>query len=1401
MAKTQETYVREYQSLSAEERHLLQMFALNGFEISRAGIVRHSAAMNWTDAEGRKLTNARAVEPIEKLKKRGFLIPVNGKQNSRLLAHPLVEDFVVQQSVRDGQFDAIANYFLNSHASKREYGFAEPEVSRRDARIAFYSGDVDGFNKYVGELAKRSSRESVDPPELLTPFDAELFEQLHDTFKEQVLLTAGWKAMFSAEGSATVLEYVDVFAASRTKLSAALKDLWLSLAMARGDVKWLDDSYPTYEPSSLTGAGCASFLRGDVETARMCFPLTARGANKFRPRGLSGVACLLSLLKSEDPTHREQAEKLCGEFRKAGPGDLRMVATLIQSFIAHGSHPSDVFERALRTNIDTYSRASPLIRSLAAHVQEWSALTSPISFSQSVLAKAAESYERLGLYWLAALADDAARLAGTSASGTSPTPATSSNSQTPHQHHSLVEWLKATPAWEKKLTAVIAMAAGSRVDDVVVDDISSERMLWEIAYSKGGGSLRFSLRPFVQKRSESGKWSKGRPVALERIYEDRDRGKFDFATTADKKILHSVTEHEERNWRGYTETSYFIDDNVAILALVGHPNVYRKGNRETPIEIVERKPRLIIRRGDDGVELTVEPKPKINGDDVLVVADGPGRLAVVKFTDMHLNLAELLHGGLTVPERHAVQVIEAARVVSAVIETHSELVGDEAGNIVAAADEQAGNPRPHLHVMPYHAGLRAEFYVRPFGDVGPFFHPGEGGDVVFATVNGTSLSARRDFAAERQLAAEIVSACRTLETQVHDPDGGQQDEFLFGDPMHALEFLEQIQPLTDPDGLQIHWPKGKTLTLAGTSGLDNFQLRIRKDRDWFAASGTLTVNKDLTLDMMALIDLLDASPSRFVRMSDGRFLALTDQLRRRLEEVSAYGDRSKDKIRFPGVRAFAMQDFEESMSVKTDKHWRAHVGRIRQATEITPKVPSTFHAELRDYQLEGFHWLCRLAEWGVGACLADDMGLGKTIQALAVIVHRAAEGPTLVVAPTSVCFNWIHEAERFAPTLNVRQFGPGDRDAFFKDLGPRDLVVTSYGLLDRERKRLSGVHWQTVVLDEAQAIKNLNTNRSKAAMSLTADYRIALTGTPMENHLGELWNLYQFLNPGLLGSVEQFQQRYMLPIERDGESTAKQRLKRLIQPFILRRTKAQVLEELPPRTEVTLSVELSDEEAAFYEALRQSAIKKLASANDSQGRHVRILAEITRLRQACCHPDLITENSGISSSKLSLFGETIEELLDNGHQALVFSQFVGHLTILREELDRRGVTYLYLDGSTPAAERRRQVEAFQNGAGDVFLISLRAGGLGLNLTAADYVLHMDPWWNPAVEDQASDRAHRIGQHRPVTIYRFVTRGTIEERIVELHATKRDLADSLLEGSDISGKLTANELLDLMSERT
>jgi SNF2 family DNA or RNA helicase len=334
------------------------------------------------------------------------------------------------------------------------------------------------------------------------------------------------------------------------------------------------------------------------------------------------------------------------------------------------------------------------------------------------------------------------------------------------------------------------------------------------------------------------------------------------------------------------------------------------------------------------------------------------------------------------------------------------------------------------------------------------------------------------------------------------------------------------------------------------------------------------------------------------------------------------------------------------------------------------------------------------------------------------------------------------------------------------------------------------------VFDEAQAVKNSKTKRRRALAKVKADFRLALSGTPVENEVHELWSIFDLLNPGLLGTQRFFAERFD-----GGDETTRagqlSRLAQLVAPFMLRRLKKNVLKELPPKTEVVLDVELSDKEREFYEVLRREARETVLSTKGPQ-RRLQIFAELTRLRRACCHPNLIVEDCDVGSSKLDAFTNLAETLMKNGHRALVFSQFVDHLSLIRERLDELNFSYQYLDGSTRPKARGEAVEKFQSGEGQFFLISLKAGGVGLNLTGADYVIHMDPWWNPAVEDQATDRAHRIGQQRPVTVYRLVAQDTIEERIIELHHQKRDLADTILEGQGQLKKLDLDQLGDLLS---
>ncbi len=377
----------------------------------------------------------------------------------------------------------------------------------------------------------------------------------------------------------------------------------------------------------------------------------------------------------------------------------------------------------------------------------------------------------------------------------------------------------------------------------------------------------------------------------------------------------------------------------------------------------------------------------------------------------------------------------------------------------------------------------------------------------------------------------------------------------------------------------------------------------------------------------------------------------------------------------------------------------------------------------------------------------------------------------------------------------MRLYRGAGRASLLASVGPGDLLVTSYALAVRDAEALGEVRFGTLVLDEAQAIKNALTRRARAVRGLDAELRVALTGTPVENHLGELWSLMRVLTPGLLGSWEHFRDRFATPIERGRDPDRRAALSRLLRPFLLRRTKAEVAPELPPRTEIERFVDLSPAERRLYDEARRAAIEALATGGGDA--RFAIFAALTRLRRLACHPRLHDDTSTVPSSKLAALLETVSELREEGHRALVFSQFTSHLALVREAFDREGITYTYLDGATPSEERTRRIDAFQAGGTDVFLISLKAGGTGLNLTAADYVIHLDPWWNPAVEDQATDRAHRIGQTKAVTVIRLVARGTIEEAVLALHQDKRALAASVFDEEGGAARLSAAELAALI----
>ncbi|MEX2399262.1 MAG: DEAD/DEAH box helicase [Rhodothermales bacterium] len=571
------------------------------------------------------------------------------------------------------------------------------------------------------------------------------------------------------------------------------------------------------------------------------------------------------------------------------------------------------------------------------------------------------------------------------------------------------------------------------------------------------------------------------------------------------------------------------------------------------------------------------------------------------------------------------------------------------------------------------------------------------------------------------------------------------------------------------------------LSVAVQSGIDWFDLNVVLDYD------------GIRLNLQEILEAVRENAD-YVTLRDGSIARFDRSIRDALGFLSAAGRQGPrdGTLRLGRAQLLATEDVVRLADERrTDEAFDATLARLCSFDGIERTPPAAgFAAELRTYQQAGLDWLNFLRTYGFGGILADDMGLGKTVQTLALLhLQRHGEsrrgGPYLVVAPTSIVYNWQREVERFTPDLTTLNYTGPDRPRNLRELRKHDVVFTSYAILRRDAGILAQIDFDTVVLDESQHIKNPDSQTFKAAVSLAARHRLCLTGTPVENSTVELWAQMHFANPGGLGSLNGFKDRFVTPIEKYGDRTAAERLRRLTSPFILRRRKEEVASDLPPKIEQVVYCEMDDTQRSVYEKWRDYYRANVLDHIQAEGldkSRMKVLEGLMKLRQISNHPRLVEANYTGASGKFELLMETLEELRDEGHKVLVFSQFVKMLDVIRAALDGDGVPYAYLDGST--RDRQAVVDAFQQDPTvSCFLISLRAGGVGLNLTAADYVMLVDPWWNPAVEMQAIDRTHRIGQSKAVFAQKLITRGTVEEKILELQARKKQLAEDVVAVDD------------------
>ncbi|HEY6252745.1 MAG TPA: DEAD/DEAH box helicase [Candidatus Angelobacter sp.] len=680
---------------------------------------------------------------------------------------------------------------------------------------------------------------------------------------------------------------------------------------------------------------------------------------------------------------------------------------------------------------------------------------------------------------------------------------------------------------------------------------------------------------------------------------------------------------------------------------------------------------------------------------------------------------------------------------------------------------------PHLQVRPeQHNGpqpsnrLRADLSFRYEGRAVSQTEPGRGWYEA-----ATRRFLCRDLDGEKR-AAELLS---DLGIKFQAP--------TYWDQKPAWDIAPTKLPRIVRELLEAGWhvdAQGKILRRPGA-----FRIDVSSGVDWFELRGEVQYGES-TAKLPELLQALRRGEN-MVQLGNGEYGILPDEWLRRFGHVAGLGMPTNGHLRFQRSQAGLL---DALLAAQPEASCDETFARVRKELALFQGVqaaeqPAGFEGQLRDYQREGLGWMNFLRQFSFGGCLADDMGVGKTAQVLALLeFRRESKGsngharPSLVVVPKSLVFNWKLEAARFTPKLRVLDYTGLARtcDGFAE----HDIVLTTYGTLRRDALVLKEVEFDYVVLDEAQAVKNANTESAKAVRLLRGENRLALSGTPIENHLGELWTLFEFLNPGMLGSAGAF--KVVGGGTRNPDEESRKLLASALRPFILRRTKEQVARELPPKTEQTIYCEMEPAQRKLYNELLQHYRASLLARIETEGMaksKIQVLEALLRLRQAACHPGLLDrKRSDDPSAKLDVLLAQIREVLEEGHKALVFSQFTSFLKIVRERLDAEGIAYEYLDGAT--RDRQAHVDRFQNEAAcQLFLVSLKAGGLGLNLTAAEYVFLLDPWWNPAVEAQAVDRAHRIGQTRHVFAYRLIARDTVEEKVLQLQETKRDLASAII----------------------
>ena len=933
---------------------------------------------------------------------------------------------------------------------------------------------------------------------------------------------------------------------------------------------------------------------------------------------------------------------------------------------------------------------------------------------------------------------------------------------------------KPMPRWEMILNDV-----AQKKQPGSVMNLQEEKKTERIVYILKGSYVYIR----EQTLKKNGDWNAGKEISSNKYSEGN---------------LKMMDEVDERIWKANKNSSYDMTVDTVLPYLVGSDKVFTGYYAPfSPVTVEEEKPYLLFEQNDKGFEITSN-LPKLDNDNKneYVKKLNDTHYVVIRLNNTSKALCQQLLELKRLPLEAKEKLKEVLPIISSQIQIESPLMEDNHQLETLESSNQIV-----LQVKPENVyNFNVHLYTKPNANLKGLYEPGHGLTTILDRDHEGNLKrVKRNLEMELNHLTTLNTFIGKVKFGNKKPMGGGSYAKETHWTLHLPQMLDTMEYVNEhADTYAIEWPEGEKLRM---KKMDQRQwnVNLHQESNWFKIEGEIEIDDEMSLQIGQLMQLIDFNQQQnYVRLNDTDFIKLTDTMRRRLAQLEALSVKDKNEYRIPLTNALLLEDtLSKELPIKKGENLKEVLTKIRKSYKLNPRSPRTLKATLRDYQLKGFRWMLRLDSWGAGACLADDMGLGKTIQTIAVLLHKAKNGASMVVAPTSVISNWKNEIERFAPSLHTVMLNELDsekRAEEVKKAAAEDVLLVTYGLINTESEILQEKEWNIVCLDEAHTIKNRETKTAQAVYALKSETRIALTGTPLQNHLGELWSLFNFINPGMLGGYEAFRQRFVIPIE-NGDKERQQLLRRIVLPFILRRTKKEVIKELPEKTEIQYKVELSPEEMHTYEYIRNKAQQQL---EEEQKVSISVLAEITKLRQAACASGLVKKGLDFPSSKLEQMIELVNDIRQEDNRMLIFSQFTSFLKMVKDRLDQEKIEYLYLDGSTTMKQREDMVKRFQEGESSIFIISLKAGGLGLNLTGANYVIHMDPWWNPAIEQQATDRSYRIGQEQKVTVYHLIAAHTIEEKILRLHQTKRDLADSLLEGADVSHKLTEEDLKELLS---